>query len=252
MAKVLGVRRLDLYLDHDRPLIPAELAAFRLLMRRRGEGREPVAYLTGERGFRGLDLEVGPGVLIPRPDSEVLVEIGEAFAKERARVTFADVGTGSGCIALALASACPQARGLALDRSHAALQIAARNLSQTGLGERVTLAQADLLGACRPGALDLVLSNPPYVLESERSLLSREILEHEPSSALFDRDGLPLTERLVEEAWVALRPGGLLAIETGFDKAPLVESFFAKVGFVALRRESDLGEVERVVVGSRP
>ncbi|MBL4845227.1 MAG: peptide chain release factor N(5)-glutamine methyltransferase [Planctomycetes bacterium] len=252
LAHVLGIRRLDLYTDHDRPLLRDELSAFRQLMRRRGEGREPVAYLIGERGFRGLDLKVGPGVLIPRPDTEVLVEIGEAFAKTQEQVTFADVGTGSGCVALALATACPQALGLAIDRSPAALAIATHNVKETGLADRVTLVLGDLLGPCRPSSLDLVLSNPPYVLEAERALMTPEILDHEPQSALFDADGLPLTQRLVQQAFTALRSGGLLAIETGFDKAPLVESFFSEAGFVALRRESDLGDVERVVVGSRP
>tara|TARA_R110002072_G_scaffold234037_1_gene391587 strand:+ start:153 stop:1031 length:879 start_codon:yes stop_codon:yes gene_type:complete len=257
LAHVLGIKRMGLYTDHDQPLIPAELGALRALMRRRGEGREPVAYLLGERAFRGLDIKVAPGVLIPRPDSEVLVEVGEAFVKARqeadeAPLRFADVGTGSGCIALALATACPNLHGVALDRSPEALRIAAQNRALTGLEERVALVLGDLLGPIKSGSLDLILSNPPYVLESERELMSPDILDHEPASALFDADGLPLTRRLVEEAWRVLRPGGLLAVETGFDKAPLVESFFSEVGFTELRREKDLGEIERVVVGVRP
>lgn len=257
LAHVLGIRRLQLYTDHDRPLMAAELTALRALMRRRGEDREPVAYLIGERGFHGLDLKVGPGVLIPRPDSEVLVELGQAFVKARleqgeASLRFADVGTGSGCLALALATACPQAYGVALDRSLAALRIAAENRALCKLEDRVCLVLGDLLGPLAPSSLDLVLSNPPYVLESERELMSPDVLDHEPPSALFDADGLPLTRRLVSEAWDALKPGGLLAIETGFDKAPLVESFFAEAGFTELRRELDLGEIERVVVGTRP
>jgi release factor glutamine methyltransferase len=262
LAHVLGIPRLHLYTDHDRPLIPSELTALRALMRRRGEGHEPVAYLLGERGFHGLDLKVGPGVLIPRPDSEVLVDVGVAFVKERQEtegeqageeaLRFADVGTGSGCIALALAKACPSVTGVALDRSLDALRIAAENRTRTELEDRVCLVQGDLLGPLASASLDLVLSNPPYVLESERELMTPDVLAHEPASALFDAEGLPLTRRLVAEAWRALRPGGLLAVETGFDKAPLVESFFAEVGFVELRRELDLGEIERVVVGVRP
>lgn len=254
LAHVLGIPRLHLYTDHDRPLIPAELSALRALMRRRGEGREPVAYLLGERGFHGLDLKVGPGVLIPRPDSEVLVDVGVAFVQTRPEeaLRFADVGTGSGCIALALAKACPTVTGVALDRSLEALRIAAENRTRTGLAGQVQLVQGDLLGPLAEGSLDLVLSNPPYVLESERELMTPDVLAHEPPSALFDAEGLPLTKRLVEEAWRALRPGGLLAVETGFDKAPLVESFFADAGFCELRRERDLGDIERVVVGVRP
>ena len=108
------------------------------------------------------------------------------------------------------------------------------------------------LASVEAGSLDLVLSNPPYVLESERSLMERDVLDHEPAGALFDADGLPLTRRLVQEAWTTLKPGGLLAIETGFDKAPLVESFFTEAGFTELRRVQDLGKIERVVVGIRP
>jgi len=257
LAHVLGIKRMGLYTDHDRPLMPAELAALRALMRRRGEKREPVAYLLGERGFRGLDFKVGPGVLIPRPDSEVLVDVGEAFVNSRqeadeAQLRFADVGTGSGCIALALATACPNLRGVAIDRSADALRIAAQNRALTELEDRVALVLGDLLSPIQSGSLDLILSNPPYVLETERELMTPDILAHEPASALFDADGLPLTRRLVEEAFRTLRPGGLLAVETGFDKAPLVESFFAEVGFSDLRREQDLGEIERVVVGLRP
>lgn len=256
LAHVLGIPRLHLYTDHDRPLVPAELSALRALMRRRGEEREPVAYLLGERGFRGLDLKVGPGVLIPRPDTELLVDLGEAFVQERQfagqeSLRFADVGTGSGCIALALAKACPAARGVALDRSADALRIAAENLARTGLAGQVSLVQGDLLAPLASASLDLVLSNPPYVLERERELMTPDVLAHEPPAALFDEEGLPLTRRLVEEAWRVLRPGGLLAVETGFDKASLVESFFTEVGFEEVRRQKDLGEIERVVLGVR-
>lgn len=252
LSHVLGLKRLDLYLDHDRPLIAEELATFRALMRRRGAGREPVAYLLGRRGFFGLDIWTAPGALIPRPDTEALVEVGIEYLRERGGGRFADVGTGTGCVALALAEAVEGAWGLAIDRSPAALAVASRNRGEVASGERVLLVRGDLLGPCRAGSLDCVLSNPPYVLESERPLLSPEILRHEPAEALFDAPGLPLTERLVGQARRALRPGGLLAIETGFDKAELVEGFFAAAGFVGLRRVEDLGGVERVVVGEAP
>jgi release factor glutamine methyltransferase len=257
LAHVLGIERLGLYLDHDRPLMRPELERFRALMRRRGEGREPVAYLLGERGFHGIDLEVAPGVLIPRPETELLVELGEvALARLRSAgrtdLCFADVGTGSGCVALALATAEPLVKGVACDRSADALRVAARNRERLGLGARVALVQADLLSFALPASLDLVLSNPPYVLETERDLLAPEILDHEPHQALFDAPGLPLTRRLVTQARAALRPGGVLAIETGFDKAHLLGEFFSAAGFVDVERIEDLGGVERVVQGRLP
>ena len=255
LSHVLGLRRLDLYLDHDRPLVAVELASFRGLMRRRGEAREPVAYLLGRRGFFGLDLQAAPGALIPRPDTELLVELGAEFLKsleDGSSRRFADVGTGSGCVGLALATEVPLARGLAIDRSPAALSVARRNCAELELEPRVQLVLGDLLSPCARNSLDLVLSNPPYVLESERALLSPEILRHEPAAALFDGEGLPLSARLVAQARRVLRPGGLLAVETGFDKAPLVESFFLAEGFVKVRRVEDLGGIERVVVGEAP
>ncbi|MGE0707536.1 MAG: peptide chain release factor N(5)-glutamine methyltransferase [Planctomycetota bacterium] len=256
LAHVLGIKRLALYLDHDRPLTAAQLQAFRALMRRRGERREPVAYILGERAFHGLDLEVDRHVLIPRQDTETLVEVGleelERLAGERLAPRFCDVGTGSGCVALALARGCPDARGFACDRSGPALAVARRNAERLGLSPQVRMFQGDLLGAVRPESLDLVVSNPPYVLESERGLLAPEVLQHEPHAALFDAEGLPLTRRLAAEAWRALRPSGALAVETGFDKAPLVAGFLAAAGFVEVRRVTDLGGVERVVVGRRP
>jgi release factor glutamine methyltransferase len=253
LAHVLGVRRLDLYLDHDRPLDEAERARYRALMRRRGEGREPVAYVLGERGFHGLVLEVGPGALVPRPETEHLVEVGlEALRAAGAAPRFVDVGTGSGCVALALAEAVGAARGLALDRSAAALAVAARNVRRLHLEERVVLVRGDLLAAVAPGSVDLVASNPPYVLPDEAGLLAPEVARWEPREALFDAPGLPLTRALAAAAAVVLRPGGTLAVETGFDKAPLVAGHLREAGFVDLRAVRDLAGIERVVVGRRP
>ena len=259
LAHVLELSRMQLYMDHDRPLVASELEQFRALMRRRGERREPVAYLIGERGFCGLDIEVGPGVLIPRPETEHLVEVGceelGRLAIERGAgaetLRAADVGTGSGCVALALLDRVDDLRVWATDRSAAALRIARRNAERCEAGERLLLGQADLLGPAAPGSLDLIVSNPPYVLPTEDPLLSPEVRDHEPRSALFDAEGLPLTQRLVEQAARALRPQGALAIETGFDKAPLVEGFFQRAGFADVRRVEDLSGIERIVVGRK-
>ncbi len=254
LAHALGCKRLDLFMDHDRPLQELELEAFRALMRRRA-AREPVAYITGERGFFGLTLQVAPGVLIPRPESEHLVEVGlaELDRLEREAPRFADVGTGSGCVALALLSQHPGLRGVALDISPEALAIARRNAQSIGLEEdRLLLARGDLLASLAPGSLELVVSNPPYVRPSEAHLLTPEIARYEPRQALFDAEGLPLTERLVREARRVLCAGGALAVETGYQSADVVVGFMRAEGFEEVRKVPDLARIERVVVGRTP
>jgi release factor glutamine methyltransferase len=251
LARVLGCRRLDLYLDHDRPLSGEELSSFRALMRRRA-GREPLAYILGTRGFHGLELAVGPGVLVPRPETEHLVEVGLEVLSERPDPRFADVGTGSGCVALALLAEHTGARGVASDVSPQALAIAAKNAQTLGLRARLDLVRADLLAHLTPRSLDLVVSNPPYVTPGEEDLLAPEVRDHEPQQALFDADGLPLTRRLAEQAFGALRPGGTLAIETGWNKAPLVRQLLEEAGFSELRAIADLSGIDRVIVGRAP
>lgn len=256
LAHVLGCRRLDLYLDHDRPVPEAERTRFRALMRRRA-AREPLAYLLGTRGFYGLDLEVGPGVLVPRPESEHLVEggleeLGRLALAGQLAPRVADVGTGSGCLALALLSHWPAALGLGLDRSAAALAIAARNARALGLAGRLRLVRGDLLAACGPHSLDLIVSNPPYITPDEHGFLAPEVKDHEPPEALYDDHGLPLTAALVRQAREVLRPGGALLVETGYEKAGLVRDMFAAAGFSELRSIFDLAGIERIVAGRAP
>ena len=251
LAHVLGCRRLDLYLDVDRPLSVPERDRFRGLMRRRG-ARIPLAYLLGTKGFMGHDFKVAPGVLIPRPETEQLVLSGQAALAGREAPRFADVGTGSGCVALSLLALVPAATGLGIDVSPDALELAEQNRAAHPAGARLRLVQGSLLSGVEPGSLDLVLSNPPYITPSEHGLLAPEVKDHEPAVALFDEEGLPLTARLVREAAAALAPGGVLVIETGFDKASLVRGFFVAEGFVDVETVADLAEIERVVVGRRP
>jgi release factor glutamine methyltransferase len=258
LAHTLGCRRLDLFLDHDRPLMESELARFRTLMRRRG-AREPVAYILGERGFHSLVLKVAPGVLIPRPETELLVEVGleelGRIAVERSGGTelrCADVGTGSGCVALALATEWPGLSAVALDVSPQALKIAAANAQALELSGQVRFVHGDLLSAVAPGSLDLVVSNPPYITPDEEHLLAPEVANFEPKQALFDAPGLPLTQALVKQAKAALRPGGALAIETGYKSAEQVAAFMEAAGFTDVRRVKDLAEIDRVIVGRLP
>ncbi|MBI3724691.1 peptide chain release factor N(5)-glutamine methyltransferase [bacterium] len=266
LAHTLKLKRLDLYLDHDKPLREDELAPFRALLRRRA-AREPVAYILGEREFYGLSFEVTRDVLVPRPETEQLVEIArEALALKAAAgapsLRFADVGTGSGCVAIAILAKCSprdmDLSGLATDASPAALLVARRNAEKHGVLARLAILEGELLAPAKKaleesGArLDLVVANPPYVLPSERAGLAAE-LSFEPEIALFDRgEDLPLTRALALEAREILAPSGLLAVETGAGRAPLVRDHLARAGFVAISTAKDMAGHERIVVGRAP
>ncbi len=217
-ADALGVRRLDLYLAPERPLTLAERDALREAVRRRARG-EPVAYIRGRRDFYGLDIAVSPAVLIPRPETETLVDAVLARARECYGGTpyIVDVGTGSGAIACALAANLPHARIVATDVSEDALVVAASNVAAHGLSDRVRLVACNLLdGLSAEEVPDLIVSNPPYIAESERSLMDPGVLAFEPHLGLFSGpNGTDATFALVEAARNRLRPGGALAVEVG-------------------------------------
>jgi release factor glutamine methyltransferase len=182
IAHALGVRRLDVYLQYDRPLQDTELSAIRALLRRRGRG-EPVAHLTGRREFYGLGFRVTPAVLVPRPETETLVERALGAARERGgAVRIADLGTGSGCVACTLAAELPDASVTACDVSAEALAVAAENAEALGVGDRVRLVEGSWAEGL-PAGTDLVVSNPPYVTSEEMEELPREV-RFEPRLAL--------------------------------------------------------------------
>ena len=213
MAHALSARRLDLYLQFDRSLSEAELGRYRELVSRRGRG-EPVAYLVGRREFMKLDFEVTPDVLVPNPDTEVLVERAVSWARERcaggATLRVADVGTGCGCIAVSIAHYVPQAVVWASDVDEAALAVAERNVRAHNLSDRVTLVRGDIL-APLPGALDLVCANLPYVAMGTE--LPAEVLA-QPARALFAEDGgAALVKRLLGDAPAKLAPAGAVFVE---------------------------------------
>jgi len=243
LAHALGVRRLDLYIQFDRPMSDAELTRYRGLIARRAKG-EPVAYLVGHREFMALDFEVTPAVLVPNPDTEVLVQRAVAIAREApAGIRAADVGTGSGCIAVALAHYAPRAEVWASDVSRAALEVAARNVVKHGLSERVHIACGDLMDAI-PGEFDLVCANLPYV--DPLALLPDEV-RAQPASALFaDQGGAALVTRLLESAPSRLRQGARVLVE--IDPAILdVVTSVAQRTFAGHRVHRDLGGHERVI-----
>ncbi len=245
VARALGLTRLDLYLQHDRPLTEAELATARELVRRRGT-REPLAYVLGEWGFRRLTLTTDRRALIPRPETEVVVERCLALLADQDRPEVLDVGTGSGAIALAIADEHPGARVTAVDVSEDALALAAVNAERTGLGERVALVHRDLAEGLPGGPYDLVVSNPPYVLPEEIDALEPEVRDWEPRQALVGRGA---TEAIARAAPGVLRAGGWLVLEVADGAAGRAESLLAEAGFGDLCRSLDLADRERVVEG---
>jgi release factor glutamine methyltransferase len=258
LAAVLGVSRLDLYLQYERPLSGAEVARFRELVRRRLR-REPLQYILGEAHFRELVLRVDPRVLIPRPETEVLVGEVLAWAVRRVAAGAAegeglsavDIGTGSGAIALSLAREGPFRHVVATDLSAAALEVAAENAARSGLAERVEFREGALweaLGADE--RFDVVVSNPPYIAESEREELQPEVREWEPGNALFAADsGLEVLFALVAGAPSYLRPGGLLALEIGAEQGAAVVGRIEGTGaYLSARIVPDLAGRERVVL----
>jgi len=242
MAHAFGVRRLDLYLQFDRPLAEAELAAYRELVARRARG-EPVAYLVGRREFMKLELEVTPDVLVPNPDTEVLVERAVSWARQRGgEVRVGDVGTGSGCIAVSVAHYLPRASVWAGDDDPAALAVAERNVCAHGLADRVTLVHGDLLDPF-PDRLDLVCANLPYVPEGAE--LPAEVLA-QPAHALFAAEGgAALVRRLLGAAPGRLVPGGALLAE--IDESLRDALLGALEGYAGHRFHRDLGGRVRVL-----
>jgi release factor glutamine methyltransferase len=245
LANALGVSRERLFIDSDLTVAGPAVRVFQDFVRRRSVQREPVAYILARRHFRRLELTVDPRVLIPRPETELLVEVALTLPAN-ARVL--DLGTGSGAVALALKDERPDLQVSASDLSADALALARGNGERLGLD--VCWVHADLLDGL-PDEFDAVLSNPPYVPDGDRAALAPEILRHEPSSALFaGADGLETIRPLI--AQVAARATvGLLALELGAGQAPVVCELMRAAGFTSVRVEYDLAGIERVVVGER-
>ncbi len=250
LAHVLAVPRLELYLDHDRPLEPAEVDELRELVRRRGQ-REPLAYVLGSWSFYGLELQCDARALVPRPETEVLVERALALLAGAAEPSVVDVGTGTSAIALALAARLPEASVTAIDLSPGALALAAENAALNGLADRVELLEGDLLAPVAGRRFDLVASNPPYVAEGEA--VDPEVAGFEPALAVYaEHGGRAIHERLAEAALSALRPGGHLVVEVAEGQAPWLAEHLAGLGYTAIAVTRDLRGIERVVEAQAP
>ena len=246
LAHALGVSRERLLIDRDLTVAGPAVRTFQDYVRRRSVRREPVAYILGARHFRHIELAVDPRALIPRPETELLVEVALSLPKG-SRVL--DVGTGSGAVALALKDERPDLQMSAGDLSDSALELAREN--GTRLGLQVRWHQSDLLDGVGD-EFDAILSNPPYVQDTDRATLAPEILRHEPPSALFaGADGLDIIRRLTGQ--VAARASvRLLALEIGAGQAAAVGELMRGASFPTVRAERDLAGIERVLVGERP
>jgi release factor glutamine methyltransferase len=283
LMHALGRDRAWMYSHPEEPLDPAAAEKFRALIARRAAG-EPVQYLTGKQEFWGLEFEVTPAVLIPRPETEhvmevVLARLGERGIKihmdtgaPRETLRVADVGTGSGCLAVALAWELPHAQVFATDISAAALEVARRNAARHGVTDRIHFLQCDLLTGlerialhregARPAAtapaqagtqFDLIVSNPPYIARSEAAHLQREVRDHEPHSALFGGPtGVEIYQRLIDQARGLLRDRGILVLELGHDSAEHVRGIFdAQAAWTKVAITMDLAGIPRVLAAER-
>lgn len=253
-AKVFGLSRLELLLHRDDIPDPQRLADFEALVARRAAG-EPAAYILGEREFYGLPFLVTPDVLIPRPETELVVETALNAFSSGACFRFADFGTGSGALAVAIAHETANARGFAVDLSPAALAVARRNADVNGVRQRLLFINADFTRlAFAPGSLDLVVANPPYVTEGEYAELSPEVREHEPRLALVSPDqGLAHLRGLLPVAARALRTGGLLLCEVGCGQGggALALAADAYLGLEGARILKDYAGLDRVLMAWR-
>jgi release factor glutamine methyltransferase len=246
VAHVLGLSRTGVYAN-GRIVSLAEAAQLAALVARRAE-REPLAYVLGEWAFRRLNLQVDRRVLVPRPETEVVVERCLELIAGLEAPKVLDVGTGSGAIALSIADEHPGARVCAVDSSSDALVVAWDNVVRLGLERRVELAESDLLAGVT-GSFDLVVSNPPYVSSRERSGLEPEVRDFEPSVAVV---GFEVADRVAGEALSVLRPGGWVVLECGDGQAASLAARLRLLGYGRVTVSPDLTGVDRVVDGRRP
>jgi release factor glutamine methyltransferase len=255
LAHALECKRLQLYLRFDQPVHEDELHRFRALVRRR-LANEPVQYIVGTTEFYGMEFDVSPAALIPRPETEHLVEAVVDWWKAGERISspsLLDIGTGSGCIAIALAAQLPGAHLTAVDISDEALALARRNAERHALTNRIDFLQLDIIkgGFGDMPRFDIIVSNPPYISTSDMAALQAEIRLHEPAIALTDgNDGLLFFRRIADHAKSLLRPGGLLGVEIGFGQSESVQRILTTSGFDVLHVISDYAAIERVILAT--
>ena len=255
LSALLGRDRMYLYVHFDEPLEPEELARFRGYVKERA-AHVPLAYVLGRREFMGLDFRVTRDTLIPRPDTEIIVQCAVDFLCARLEAgatacTIADIGTGTGAIALSTLHYTEGTRADAVDISPAAAAVARENAERLGLTERIDIHVGDLLAPLAGGRYDMILSNPPYIPTADIATLMPEVRSYEPHLALDGgADGLNIYRRLMADAPALLKEGGAVAVEVGIDEAAAVAALaMAHPRIVRTETLKDLGGIERVVVG---
>jgi release factor glutamine methyltransferase len=263
LMHVLGQDRAYLHAHPEGELTPQQAAAFNGFVEKRAVGT-PTQYLTGKQEFWGMTLEVEPGVFIPRPETETVVEVALKLVRERLQrddARLVDVGTGTGCIALALAKELPGAEVVAIDVSDAALALAKRNAEKHGLAERVKFLKSELLEGIfsHHGTVfgfdvrtfDLIVSNPPYIAPEDAGALPKEVREHEPAEALYsEEEGLETTEQLIQQARFSLTKNGWLVVELGHGTADAVKELFDE-HWGNLEITNDLAGIPRVLAAQK-
>ncbi len=260
LAHARQCQRIRLYTDFDAIVTDDQRGRMREMVQRRAK-REPLAYLIGSREFYGRSFEVGHGVLIPRPETETLIDVCLEYLPRDAPQLMAEVGFGSGCISITLARQCPQLEILATDISEAALKFASSNVRRHDVGDRVQLMTGDCLQPVAEGLrqqqelrkLDGLVSNPPYIREDEMAGLQPEVGQHEPHSALVaGKDGLDVVRRIISESPALLRAGGFVALELDPAQCDVVVSLMETAGFTQVGIRRDLSGNDRVVYGRMP
>lgn len=249
---ILGLETRDLLIEGHRRVGADAAAALDAALTRRLAG-EPVARILGGWEFWGLPFRLGPDTLVPRPDTEILVEVALAARPDRAApLRFVDLGTGTGCILTALLSERPRATGVGLDRSESALRVARDNAVVNGVGDRARFVAGDWCDALQ-GRFDLVVSNPPYIASDVIGTLEREVRGHDPAAALDGgADGLDAYRRILDGAGARLGPGGLLVLEIGYDQAAAVTDLARAAGYREQGLARDLAGHDRVLTFDRP
>ncbi len=251
LAGVLGLPRVKLYSEWDRPLEPAEVQQYREIIVKRAQGW-PLAYLTGKKSFLSWDFQVTPAVLVPRPETELLVEAVVETVKDRRELTGVDIGTGSGVIAISLAKLIPGSQWYAIDISPEALAVAEANAVHLGVEGQIQFLSGDLLGPVMDSGIgfDIIVSNPPYIPSATISSLQPEVRK-EPLLALDGGpDGLEVYRKLLPQAGKLLATDGIVALEHGFDQRSFLEELFRESG-LAPQSKSDLAGLDRIMIGRK-
>jgi release factor glutamine methyltransferase len=251
LAHLLKLPRMKLYLNFDRVLTPAETGALRELVKRRGQ-REPLQHITGSTSFCGYEIAVSRHALVPRPETELLAELGWQFLStlNHQPSTALDFGTGTGCIAIALAAKCPNAKTTALDISTDALALAKQNAAQNKVAERIEFVQGDGFGALPAGTqFDLIISNPPYIPSAEIETLQPEVRDFDPRGALDGgTDGLDFYRMLAAQAKAFLKPDGKIMLEFGDGQADALKTIFENEKWIVESVKDDYSQRARILI----